>query len=327
MKPTLLWVLGRGGLLGSSLANVLPAELPTCLWPGSGGRLRWDDLQEWARDIAEAARAFLLALAPPDEQEWIVIWAAGAGVVDTTEQELASETLALRLLLSEIDSQGLCDRPGWFFLASSAGGIHAGDPVLPVTERSQPAPLSAYGRAKLEQELLVASFCENRPLVRSLIGRFSNLYGPGQNLHKAQGYISRVCRSALTGEPLHVYVPLDTARDFLFSDDAARAVARLFASFGNDRVAVPAVCTKLIASERSVSLAVVAGLLPRIVKRPMRIIAARQAKSHLQPLRLAFRSVVYPVPPAQTPLPAGIAVVLAELRSALRAGHLPPATR
>ena len=60
-----------------------------------------------------------------------------------------------------------------------------------------------------------------RPL---LVGRISNLYGPGQNLAKPQGLVSQLCRAQLTRQPLSVYVSLDTMRDYLYVDDAAAMV-------------------------------------------------------------------------------------------------------
>jgi len=48
-----------------------------------------------------------------------------------------------------------------------------------------------------------------------MVGRMSNLYGPGQNLKKVQGLISQMCLRVLTRQPLVLYVPLDTIRDYL----------------------------------------------------------------------------------------------------------------
>ena len=57
-----------------------------------------------------------------------------------------------------------------------------------------------------------------------VIGRIANLYGPGQDPTKAQGLVSQLCRAHLERRPTSIYVSLDTARDYLFVDDAARLV-------------------------------------------------------------------------------------------------------
>lgn len=115
--------------------------------------------------------------------------------------------------------------PGSFFLTSSAGGVYAGSHGPPFTTETRPVPLSPYGELKLAQEELSIQLL--RGLVPITIGRISNLYGPGQNLWKLQGLISRLALSAIRQEPVNIFVPLDTIRDYLYTDDAARVILRL----------------------------------------------------------------------------------------------------
>jgi UDP-glucose 4-epimerase len=117
-------------------------------------------------------------------------------------------------------------RPLNVILASSAGGIYAGAPEVPLTERSPARPLSAYGEAKLRQEQALAHWAEGRPEVSTLVARIANLYGPGQRADKPQGLISQMSRCLIHRRPVHIYVPLDTVRDFVFVEDAAHALVR-----------------------------------------------------------------------------------------------------
>ena len=97
-----------------------------------------------------------------------------------------------------------------------------------------------------------------------LVGRLANLYGPGQNLEKPQGLVSQLCLAQLTRQPLTVYVPLDTMRDYLFVDDAAAmaAIAGLGAVTPSGRRAL-----KVLASERSTTVGAVLGDLHRVTRR------------------------------------------------------------
>ena len=102
-----------------------------------------------------------------------------------------------------------------------------------------------------------------------LIGRIANLYGPGQNMAKAQGLISQICRAHLSGQPLSIYVSLDTLRDYLFAPDAAALIKG-----GLDRLAVaadeagkPCVITKIVASQRPITIGAVLGEMRRLFKR------------------------------------------------------------
>ena len=124
-------------------------------------------------------------------------------------------------------------RRGTLFFASSAGGVYAASQAAPPFDETSPVgALAPYGGEKLAQEALVRELAEAAG-VDMLIGRLSNLYGPGQKLSKPQGLIAHVGRAALRREPVSIYVPLDTIRDYLFAADAGRmvidAVARRWA--------------------------------------------------------------------------------------------------
>ena len=223
---------------------------------------------------------------------WRVAWCAGAGVVGSSEAELAGETRAVAGFLEALAGWVTPER-GAFFLASSAGGVHAGSRDDPVTERSAPAPMSPYGQAKLEQERLVTEWAAATGAAAA-IGRLSNLYGPGQNLNKPQGLVSRLVWASLRDEPVLIYVSLDTIRDQLFAADAARRIGALL-----DRlVATPArgghVVVKLLASGRSTTIGELIAELHRVRKRRPPVVFGVTATTRLQPSVLRFRSTVWP---------------------------------
>ena len=95
-------------------------------------------------------------------------------------------------------------------LASSAGGVYATSRASPPFDEQSPVgALSPYGREKLIQEELFAALSETAEL-NVLIGRFSNLYGPGQYTRKPQGLVAHIGVAALRRQPVVIYVPLDT---------------------------------------------------------------------------------------------------------------------
>ena len=172
---------------------------------------------------------------------------------------------------------------------------------------TEPVAISAYGRAKLRAEAAVDAFAA-RTGVSVLLGRLSNLYGPGQDLTKPQGLISQLCRAQLTRRPLSIYVPLDTRRDYLFVDDAAAmAVAGLDAV--TDRGGRH---LKVLASEHSTTVAAILGDLGRITRRRPLIVLGTNPQARLQARDLRLRSVAWPPTAAlaRTPMSAGIAATL-----------------
>ncbi len=189
MTEPVSWVVGRGGLLGRSVEAELARRGP--VWH-PGGELAWEDAGLLADQLAAACCSFRDEIG---SSPWQVAWCAGAGVVGSDTAELDAETDALRCLLDDMARALGPDRMrrGALFMASSAGGVYAGSSGAPFDESSAVRPLSPYGRCKLSQETIVRKW-SNEKGAPVLIGRISNLYGPGQNLAKAQGLITQVCR-------------------------------------------------------------------------------------------------------------------------------------
>lgn len=312
--PTL--VVGARGLLGSAVVRRLRAARQPVL----EASVPWHDAQA-APAALTAALADLRRVA--GDGPWHLAWCAGSGVTSTTREVLDAEVATVRRWIDATVAEPSVDLSrGRVFLASSAGGIYAGADLPPFTELTPPAPLSAYGEIKLSTEAEFARLAAQGG-ARVLVARISNLYGPGQNLAKAQGLISQMCRSQLTGQPLGVYVSLDTVRDYLYVEDAAGMVIDGLA--GLDTVAAPGeVVLKILASQRSASIAAVVGEIRRVFRRRplLRLAASPHARQQARDLR--FRSVVWPELDrrAFTTLPAGILATSRDIGERIRAGEL-----
>jgi UDP-glucose 4-epimerase len=325
MTSTLAWVVGRGGLLGSQIERRVPREIPdaTC-WIPPSPRFSWDEPARLAHELGEAARAFGQA-ARECEAAWMVLWCAGAGGVGAPTEALARETDALDQLLAYLSpdrARAPTSSPGLLLLCSSAGGVYGSSTDLPITEDSQCSPISEYGRNKLRQEARVLRWVEETPGVSCLIARISNLYGPGQRLTRPQGLIGRLSQNSVYRRPLNIYVPLDTLRDYLYVEDAARYIVRCLGRLRqSDRRAS---LVKIFAAEHSVSIAGVIGIFSRVVKHPVRIICTPHDMHREQPGRLRFRSRTWTdlAPPALD-LAAGIHAVHQHHLSLLQRGQLP----
>ncbi len=287
------WVVGAGGLLGSAVCRRLRAL----------GRRPRTTVVPW--EDHDAAVEVLVGDADELGGALEVYWCAGAGVVATSDEDLAAEVAVLGAFLERWQPDG--PGPRGFFLASSAGGVYAGASGGPFTEHTEPAPLSAYGHAKLRMEALATEFAQ-RTGTALLVGRLSNLYGPGQDQSKPQGLVSALCRAQLTRQPISVYVSLDTRRDYLFVDDAAAMVVAATGQVTDHGVRA----LKVIASERSTTVGAVLGDLHRITRRRPPIVLGTSPQSRLQVRDLRLRSVAWPHTSAlaRTPLSAGIAATL-----------------
>lgn len=304
------WVIGAGGLLGRGVVSALRRRGHDVLTSA----IPWADAPAAKAALGEGARQFREITG---NRPWVIAWCAGAGVTGTSQGDLDAELEVFRSALDSI-ARILCEpdsSPGRFFLASSAGGVYAGAPNPPYTEKSEPLPLAPYGFAKLAAERVARDFATSTG-TRTLVGRVANLYGPGQNLAKPQGLISVFAKAHLTGQPVSVYVSLDTLRDYIFVDDASALIADCLDRLSDSDVSAGQTVTKILATQRADTIGSLIGACRTVFKRRPRIVlgASPYAKAQAHDLRL--RSVVWPELDARpfTPLPVGIDATVRDMR-------------
>lgn len=312
---TLAWVLGARGLLGSALCRALSLRDVKTFAPSE--KFQWGDESRLRSQIELAAREF--SAHASQVKHWEIYWAAGVGTMASSEESLGPETRALSWLLELIQSDArLSAMPGKFVFSSSAGAIYAACSDEVITERSLPAPNSAYGREKLSQEDLLRSFCAANPAMTVLLARISTLYGVGQATGKPQGLLTHVARSIVRNKPVKIYVPIDTIRDYISVDDAA---AEIIAVLDELNLSV-GVSVKIIASERPVTIAEIISIFKRVAKKSPKITTGVSGSSVLFARRVQFCSIV-PIG-ARTRKIRSLTVGIAQLLGAERCAHANP---
>jgi len=298
-RRALYWIVGSGGLLGSRLRAAISRDASgSQCWVPPFKKFSWNAPRQLQEEFAESARQFGRVVREcPDGCDWGVVWAAGAGVIGTSEQVFAAETDTLQVLLNVVDAH-LLNTPaasGLIFLSSSAGGVYGNCPDQTITEHSECRPISPYGANKQKQEELLNAWADDRPQVTCRIGRISNLYGTGQNLSKPQGLMSHISKCLIWQRPIHIYVPLDTIRDYVHVDDCARQIVSCLSDWMAASEPKRGGRVKIFAAEQPMSVAEIVGAFTRLAsRRRPRVICAPSALGLQQPRRLLFRSVVAP---------------------------------
>ena len=297
------WVVGAGGLLGSAIQRHVGE-------PFDGSPVPWGDLAKSATVLREdTARFFAEAHGRP----WAIIWAAGEATVSTPAEGTAGELSTLRALCEAVrELSAPASSAGVFFVTSSAGGVYAGSANPPFSVDSTPVPVSPYGELKLAQEAIARELLADRCSV--VIGRFSNLYGPGQNLDKLQGLISRLALSAATSKPVNIFVSLDTIRDYLYVDDAALATLALVSAATLRPPESPA--TTIIASGEPTTIGQLIRTVNQVTKRKVPVALGSHASATAQVADL--RLVPFDGAIARTPLPAGVRRVYLDILDRLQ---------
>jgi UDP-glucose 4-epimerase len=136
------WIVGQGGLLGSAIARRRGNRRLF-----HAGPIPWGAPD--SIDVLRAALDGFLADVSPGTA-WTIVWAAGAGVIESSPADLEREATVVQDFLSILAERR--EAPdGCFFLTSSAS-VYAGSSCPPFDEGTEPVPLNAYGRAKRAQE-------------------------------------------------------------------------------------------------------------------------------------------------------------------------------
>lgn len=305
---TVCWILGRGGLLGGSLRRAVKDAGFEEFVPGAP--FAWNDATVCGTQLSDAAKAFA---AKAEGKRWMIFWAAGTGTMGSTDADLAKETSTLTKLTTLIAAESaLSGQSGVFMYASSAGAVYGGCRDDVITEESAVSPENAYGRAKLTEETMLKTFANGCPRMALLLARITNLYGPAQSDSKRQGLISHIARSILKRQPVNIFVPFDTIRDYVPADDAAAAIVASVKALADGEIV-----TKIVASEEPTTIARIIGTFTTITRIPPRVITSASTLSASYPHRMCFRSEIAPHSGVRTPLLVGIADVLAAERMKL----------
>lgn len=302
----LIWIVGQGGLLGSAIARGA-AEIPD-FTIFTADPISWGSEKVVQEEFESMAARFALQAG---DDPWAIIWAAGHATVSSSEAETAVELEALTSLCQSIRRNPPPGR-GSFFLSSSAGGVYGGSLNPPFSIATEPAPLSPYGRLKISQE--AAATRELSDICPVNIGRISNLYGPGQDLAKLQGLISALARAAVTRKPINMFVSLDTIRDYIYADDAARQILQISVDSSFSNVSNTG-CTYILASGQPVSLGYLINLVQDIarVKVPIALGAHASAAAQSRDLRLTPTQGAWRDQNPSTPISAGVKSVFLDV--------------
>jgi UDP-glucose 4-epimerase len=196
-------LIGSGGFLGAAIGRELEAR---------------------GRTVVPFTRSTpLLAdgrIASSAESVSVVVWAAG-GISPTVAFErpdlVVDELTQFRLVM---DALAASPHPPRVVLLSSGGTVYAAPALPPHSERERLNPSNAYGEYKLAEEVAVREAGLTGTAVR-----ISNAYGPGQQGARGQGVLAVWMRAILAGEPIRIHGSGEVARDYVYIDDAAQAIA------------------------------------------------------------------------------------------------------
>lgn len=266
-----MWILGRGGFLGTALAHEAIrtgySVFPQANIPWGSPSHRESALRDTAERFSEFTRDTTAA----------IVWAAGSEGVGTTGSSGLSEIDSFRDFVNALS--GVERLYGSrVTIVSSAGGVLGGSPAPPFNFQSPVNAISEYGQNKIAIEKIAAN--ELGPNYQVHVARITNLYGPWPG--PRQGLINRLCTAAATREAVQIYVSLDTIRDYIYVSDAAQLLLlEMAATLDFDSSDSPAI--SLIGSGENSSIGSVLNTVAHVAHRRIPVTMAQIAVTQLQP--------------------------------------------
>lgn len=109
---------------------------------------------------------------------------------------------------------------------SSGGTVYGKEAACPLSENTPTNPISSYGVQKITIEKLLYLYNYMCGLDYRII-RLANPYGPYQRPNGVLGAVTTFTYKALKGEEIQVYGDGSVVRDFIYIDDAVRAIINI----------------------------------------------------------------------------------------------------
>jgi UDP-glucose 4-epimerase len=134
----------------------------------------------------------------------------------------------------------------------------------------------------------LASILATHPELTVLIARISTLYGVRNRRSSRQGLLSQISRNVVLNQPIHIYVPLETMRDYIHAQDAAQCMIKASRDILNEGGGI---FTKIVAYEKVHSIADIMGIFKRLSHKNLRTIHYAIPSSEYYKNNVQFHSV------------------------------------
>ena len=156
-----------------------------------------------------------------------VVYHLVSTTVPTTYNQHISQELVSNVIFSAnlFEACIRCDVKKVVFV-SSGGTVYGKEVDCPLKEKTATNPISSYGVQKITIEKLLYLYRYMYGLDYRII-RLANPYGPYQRPNGVLGAVTTFTYKALKGDEITVYGDGSVVRDFIYIDDAIRAIMKI----------------------------------------------------------------------------------------------------
>lgn len=160
------------------------------------------------------------------EGQDIVYHLVSTNVPTTSNQHISQDIKANVLFSSNLFEACVKHGVKKVVFISSGGTVYGKEATCPLSENTPTNPISSYGVQKITIEKLLYLYSYMYGLDYRII-RLANPYGPYQRPNGVLGAVTTFTYKALKGEQIQVYGDGSVIRDFIYIDDAVRAILNI----------------------------------------------------------------------------------------------------
>lgn len=222
-------ILGAAGFIGTNLTIELSKNLDDCITLVDKNKNFFSTIEHMNLKnvcIKEADFAYDMDFDLILKKQDIVYHLVSTTVPTTSNQHISQELMANVVFSANLFEA--CVRCGVkkVVFISSGGTVYGKEVDCPLKEKTATNPISSYGVQKVTIEKLLYLYRYMYGLDYRII-RLANPYGPYQRPNGVLGAVTTFTYKALKGDKIVVYGDGSVVRDFIYIDDAIRAIMKI----------------------------------------------------------------------------------------------------
>ncbi|ARD94861.1 NAD-dependent epimerase/dehydratase family protein [Lactococcus lactis] len=222
-------VLGGGGFIGTNLAKHLLLDKKNKITLVDHKISYFDILTEVEKNRMQIRTSEFSVDTDFDflvKNQDIVYHLVSTTIPATSNQHIPQEIVANVVVTANLLEACVRASVKRVIFISSGGTVYGKDAESPISETSVTSPITSYGLQKLTIEKLLYLYQYMYGLDYRVI-RLANPYGPYQRPNGVLGAITTFTYKAIKNEPIEVYGDGSVIRDFIYIDDAIKAIINI----------------------------------------------------------------------------------------------------
>lgn len=231
-------ILGAAGFIGTNLTIQLAKDKNNQITLVDGNRAHFANIEHFNFEnvkIVEAKFCENMNFDKILKDQEIVYHLVSTVVPSTSNQHISQDIQSNVLFSSKLFEACVKNAVKKVVFISSGGTVYGKESKCPLCEDTPTNPISSYGLQKVMIEQLLYLYNYMYGLDYRII-RLANPYGPYQRPNGVLGAVTTFVYKALKGEEIVVYGDGSVVRDFIYIDDAIKAILTIANSDSKYRI-------------------------------------------------------------------------------------------